>query len=116
MLDGTGGTRVGRRSEESGRRNAMTVTDKAKSVAGKAVDGAKKGAAQVQDKVTDVQLRYKANGLAKEIGYLLVKEKGGEPAPPGEIDRLVAEIRSIEDQIKADRTVSVPDAAEAAQS
>jgi hypothetical protein len=94
----------------------MNLTDQAKSVAGKAVGGAKKGAAQVQDKVSDVQLRYKANGLAKEIGYLLVKEKGGEPAPPGEIDRLVAEVRSIEDQIKADRSVTIPDAAEAAPS
>jgi hypothetical protein len=80
----------------------MSLTDKAKTVAGKAVDGAKKGAAQVQEKVEDVQLRHKANGLAKEIGYLIVKEKGGEPAPQGEIDRLVAEIRTIEEQLKVD--------------
>ena len=55
----------------------MNLTDKAKTVAGKAVAEAKKGAAQVQEKVEDVQLRRKANGLAKEIGYLIVKEKGG---------------------------------------
>ena len=91
----------------------MNLTDQAKSVAGKAVDGAKKGAAQVQDKVADVQLRHKANGLAKEIGYLLVKEKGGEPAPDGEIDRLVAEIRSIEDQIKTDRAADAAAASDA---
>jgi seryl-tRNA synthetase len=80
----------------------MNLTDKAKTVAGKAVAEAKKGAAQVQEKVEDVQLRRKANGLAKEIGYLIVKEKGGEPAPKGEIDRLADEVRTIEEQLKAD--------------
>ena len=67
----------------------MSLTDKAKEVAGKAVTEAKKGAAKVQGKVGDVQLRQKANGLAKEIGYLVVREKGGESVPDGEIDRLV---------------------------
>lgn len=81
----------------------MSLTHRAKSVAGKAVAEAKKGAAKVQEKVEDVQLRQKANGLAKEIGYLVVKEKSGEQVPAGEIDRLAAEIRSIEEQIKADR-------------
>jgi uncharacterized protein YbaA (DUF1428 family) len=84
----------------------MSLTDKAKSAAGKAVAEAKKGAAKVQEKVEDVQLRQKANGLAKEIGYLVVKEKAGEAVPDGEIDRLAAEVRSIEDQIKADRTTA----------
>ena len=94
----------------------MSLTDKAKSVAGKAVTEAKKGAAKVQEKVEDVQLRQKANGLAKEVGYLVVKEKAGQPVPDGEIDRLVTEIRSIEEQIKADRsspTESETSAAEA---
>ena len=82
----------------------MSLTDKAKEVGGKAVAEAKKGAAKVQEKVESVQLRQKANGLAKEVGYLMVKEKAGEPVPDGEIDRLVAEIGSIEEQIRADRS------------
>jgi seryl-tRNA synthetase len=88
----------------------MSLTDRAKEVTGKAVLEAKKGAAKVQEKVENVQLRQKANGLAKEIGYLVVKEKGGESVPAGEIDRLAAEIRSIEDQIKADRASTETDA------
>jgi seryl-tRNA synthetase len=91
----------------------MSLTDKAKEVTGKAVAEAKKGAAKVQEKVENVQLRQKANGLAKEIGYLVVKEKGGEPAPTGEIDRLVAEIASIEEQIKADRSAEPSSSADA---
>jgi seryl-tRNA synthetase len=90
----------------------MSLTDKAKSVGGKAVAEAKKGAAKVQEKVEGVQLRQKANGLAKEIGYLVVKEKSGGRAPAGEIDRLVAEVRSIEDQIKADKASSADPAPE----
>ena len=93
----------------------MSLTDKAKEVTGKAVAEAKKGAAKVQEKVENVQLRQKANGLAKEIGYLVVKEKGGEPAPAGEIDRLVAEITSIEEQIKADRSSSTETGAPGAE-
>ena len=65
---------------------------------------AKKGAAQVQEKVEDVQLRRKADGLAKEIGYLVVKQKGGDASAAGEIDRLVAEIGALEEQIAADES------------
>jgi len=81
----------------------MSLLDKAKSVAEKAVAEAKKGAAQVQEKVEDVQLRRKADGLAKELGYLLVRQKGGDASAAGEIDRLVAEIGTIEEQIAADQ-------------
>jgi hypothetical protein len=82
----------------------MSLTDRAKEVTGKAVLEAKKGAAKVQEKVENVQLRQKANGLAKEMGYLVVKERSGESVPAGEIERLAAEIRSIEDQITADKS------------
>ena len=81
----------------------MSLLDKAKSVAEKAVAEAKKGAAQVQEKVEDVQLRRKADGLAKELGYLVVKERGGDASAAGDIDRLVAEIGTIEEQIAADQ-------------
>ncbi len=81
----------------------MSLLDKAKSVAEKAVAEAKKGAAQVQEKVEDVQLRRKADGLAKELGYVVVKEKAGDASAAAEIDRLVAEIETIEGQIAADQ-------------
>ena len=82
----------------------MSLLDKAKSVAEKAVAEAKKGAAQVQEKVEDVQLRRKADGLAKELGYLVVKQRGGDASAAGEIDRLVAEIGTLEEQIAADQS------------
>jgi len=71
----------------------MGLLDKVKETAAKAAEGAKKGTATVKDKVGDAQLQKKADENAKQIGWLIVKEKTeGEAPPPGEIDRLVQEI------------------------
>ncbi|MGZ8641133.1 MAG: hypothetical protein ACXWYF_06765 [Actinomycetota bacterium] len=74
----------------------MGILDKAKAAAGKVAEEAKKGTAQVQDKVEHAQTRKKADALAEQLGYLIVKERsGGEPAGP-EADRLVNEIQALE--------------------
>jgi hypothetical protein len=74
----------------------MGILDKAKAAAGKVAEEAKKGTAQVQDKVGQAQTRKKADGLAEQLGYLIVKERsGGEPAG-AEGDRLVGEIQALE--------------------
>ncbi len=74
----------------------MGLLDKAKAAAGKVAEEAKKGTAQVQGKVEHSQTRKKADGLAEQLGYLIVKERsGGEPAG-AEADRLVEEIQALE--------------------
>ncbi|MEP7225404.1 MAG: hypothetical protein ABI783_10650 [Actinomycetota bacterium] len=74
----------------------MGILDKAKAAAEKAAEQAKKGTAQVQGKVEQSQTRKKADGLAEQLGYLIVRERsGGEPAG-AEADRLVAEIQALE--------------------
>jgi hypothetical protein len=71
----------------------MGFLDKVKEGAAKAAEGAKKGTASVKDKIGDAQLQKKADENAKQIGWLVVKEKTEGTAPPaGEIDRLVQEI------------------------
>ena len=71
----------------------MGLLDKVKETAAKAAEGAKKGTASVKDKVGDAQLQKKADENAKQIGWLVVKERTeGVAAPAGEIDRLVQEI------------------------
>jgi hypothetical protein len=71
----------------------MGLLDKVKETAAKAAEGAKKGTASVKDKVGDAQLQKKADENAKQIGWLVVKERSEGAAPPsGEIDRLVQEI------------------------
>jgi hypothetical protein len=71
--------------------------DKLKEAAQEGVEVAKKGAAAAKDKVEDVQLRRKADDLAKQVGYLVVKGEGsGEEAT-----RLVSEIKDLEAQLAA---------------
>src|SRR5256885_9063558 len=96
----------------------MGFLDKVKETAAKAGEGVKKGAAQVKDKVGDAQLQKKADENAKEIGYLVVKEKSeGAAPPPGEIDRLVEEIVAYRTQIaEAPEAVQQSDGAVQAES
>jgi seryl-tRNA synthetase len=78
----------------------MGFLDKVKEQAAKAGEGIKKGTASVKDKVEDAQLQKKADENAKQIGYLVVKEKAEGTAPPaGEVDRLVQEIVALQQQI-----------------
>src|SRR5947207_1856553 len=53
----------------------MGLLDKVKETAAKAAEGAKKGTASVKDKIGDAQLQKKADDNAKQIGWLIVKEK-----------------------------------------
>lgn len=74
----------------------MGFLDKAKAAAGKVAEEAKKGTAQVQDKVGQAQTRKKADGLAQQLGYLVVQEKSGGAPAGAEADRLVGEIQALE--------------------
>lgn len=79
----------------------MGILDKAKAAAGKVAEEAKKGTAQVQDKVGQAQTRKKADGLAEQLGYLIVKERSGGEAAGAEGDRLVGEIQALEAKLTA---------------
>jgi len=74
----------------------MGLLDKAKAAAEKVAEEAKKGTAQVQDKVDQAQTRKKADDLAKQLGYLIVKERSGGEAAGTEADGLVAQIQALE--------------------
>jgi cobalamin biosynthesis protein CobT len=79
----------------------MGILDKAKAAAGKVAEEAKKGSAQVQDKVEHAQTRKKADALAEQLGYLIVKERSGGEAAGAEADRLVGEIQALEAKLAA---------------
>jgi hypothetical protein len=81
---------------------AMGIMDKVKEAAGTAVEAGKKAADAAKDKVEDVQLRRKADDLAKQLGYLVVA-KGVSAGPEG--DALVAQIKELEVQLAAAATV-----------
>jgi hypothetical protein len=74
----------------------MGILDKAKAAAEKVAEEAKKGTAQVQEKVGQAQTRKKADELAEQLGYLIVKERSGGVPAGTEADRLVGEIQALE--------------------
>jgi hypothetical protein len=93
----------------------MSFLDKAKAAAAKVAEGAQKGAHQVQEKVEQTQTRKKADDLAKQLGYLIVRERSdGEPAGSA-ADDLVSQIVALEAQLAAseEESPSTPPADEA---
>jgi hypothetical protein len=79
----------------------MGFLDKAKAAAEKVAAEASKGAAQVQDKVQTAQTKKKADDLAAQLGYLIVRERSGGEAAGAEADRLVGEVKALQDQLAA---------------
>ena len=77
----------------------MGLMDKVKAQAQNVAAEAKKATAQGKGKVEQMQLRKKADEAAKQLGYLVYKERT-EGAPGGaDADRLVAEIGDLERQM-----------------
>jgi hypothetical protein len=86
----------------------MGLLDKAKDLATKAAEEAQKAAGAAKDKVDDVQARRKADDMAKQLGYLIVRERT-DGAPAGEeADRLVAEITAVEAELAAEAAPEAP--------
>lgn len=80
----------------------MGLMDKVKAQAQKAAEQAKNAAGQAQEKVGQIQLRKKADEAAKQLGYLVHKERTGGAAAGAEADALVAEISDLERQMAED--------------
>jgi len=78
---------------------ALGILDKMKGAAETAVEVGKKAADVAKEKVEDVQLRRKADDLAKQLGYVVV-ETGRSVGEEG--DKLVAQIKELETQLAAD--------------
>lgn len=88
----------------------MGIMDKVKAAAEKAAAEAKKGTAQVQSKIEHGQIRKKADEAAKQLGYLIARERT-EGAPAGEeADRLVQEIQGLQAQLEAEGPAEEPEA------
>ncbi|MDQ4026188.1 MAG: hypothetical protein M3217_11985 [Actinomycetota bacterium] len=80
----------------------MGLLDKVKAQAQNVAAEAKKATAQAQDKVGDMQLRKKADAAAKQLGYLVHKERTGGAPGGADADRLVQEITELEAQMAAE--------------
>ncbi|MFN2587089.1 MAG: hypothetical protein ABR613_03065 [Actinomycetota bacterium] len=80
----------------------MGLLDKVKAQAQNVAAEAKKATATAQDKVGQMQLRKKADEAAKQLGYLVHKERTGGASGGADADRLVQEISELEAQMAAD--------------
>ena len=87
----------------------MGLLDKAKDLASKAAEEAQKAAGAAKDKVDDVQARRKADDLAKQLGYLIVRERSDGATAGEDADRLVTEITAIEASLATGAAADIPD-------
>ena len=77
----------------------MSFMDKFKNAAQEVAVEAKKVTAQAQGKVEETQLKRKMDAAAKELGYLIHRERVKGVSAGPEADRLVASITSLEAEV-----------------
>ena len=79
----------------------MDLMDKVKAAAQDAQVQAKKATSQGQEKLEDLKERRKMDELAKQLGYLVFRERS-EGTPGGsDVDRLIGEMKDLDGQIKS---------------
>ena len=86
----------------------MGILDKAKEVAKQGADAAKKAADAAKDKADEVQTKRKADQLAEQLGYLIVRERSEGADVKTESDGLVAQIVELQTQL-AEAAMDTPD-------
>ena len=81
----------------------MGFLDKVKDTASKGAEKAKEGVKAGQDKLEDAKLKKKIESAKTDIGGLVYEQRTGSggPATDAEIDRLVGEIKSAEEELAA---------------
>jgi hypothetical protein len=77
----------------------MGILDKAKEVAKQGADAAKKAADAAKDKADEVQTKRKADQLAEQLGYLIVRERSEGADVKVEADALVVQIVDLQKQL-----------------
>ena len=94
----------------------MGFLDKVKDAAGKAADQAKHATAAGKEKIEDVRLQKKINGLCQDIGALVVAQRRNEaPADADtQIDAKISEIAELEKQQATNNVADDTDSGEAA--
>jgi hypothetical protein len=79
----------------------MGLLDKAKEIAGQGAEAAKKAAEAAKEKAGDLQAKRRADDLAEQLGYLIVRERTEGADTAAESQRLVDEIVVLQKEIAA---------------
>jgi hypothetical protein len=80
----------------------MGFMDKVKSAAADVATQAQKATTQAQSKIEQTQLRRKADDVARNLGYAVVRQRTQGVDAAADIDAMVAEITALETQIAAE--------------
>ena len=79
----------------------MGLLDKAKEMAGQGAEAAKKAADAAKEKADDLQAKRKADDLAKQLGYLIVRARSEGADTGTESERLIDEIVALQKEMAA---------------
>ena len=77
----------------------MGLLDKAKEIAGQGAEAAKKAAEVAKDKAGDLQAKRRADDLAEQLGYLIVRERTEGYDAGSEPQRLIDEIVAVQKEL-----------------
>ena len=69
--------------------------DKAREAAQKLGEAAKKAGETARDKTHELALQRKFDGLAKDVGELVFRQRQGESGLDAEVDRLISEMSGV---------------------
>jgi hypothetical protein len=94
----------------------MGFMDKVKAAAQDVASEAKQATAKAQTKMEQSQTRKKIDDLAKQLGYLVYREKTQGTPAGADADKLVADMGELEQQLAASQAgaTSAADASESA--
>jgi hypothetical protein len=93
----------------------MGLLDKAKEIAGQGAEAAKKAAEAAKEKAGDLQAKRRADDLAEQLGYLVVRERTEGADVSAEKQRLVDEIVALQLEIAASGESTASDGGESAE-
>jgi len=93
----------------------MGLLDKAKEIAGQGAEAAKKAAEAAKEKAGDLQAKRRADDLAEQLGYLVVRERTETSDVTAEKQRLVDEIVALQLEIAATGESTESDGGERAE-
>ncbi len=81
----------------------MGFMDKMKAAAQDVAQEAKKATAQAQSKVEELQTKKRMDDAARRLGYVIYRERSLGVTEGADADRLVAEIKDLEEQLAAEQ-------------
>jgi hypothetical protein len=86
----------------------MGLMDRLKETAQELATETKKATVQAQGKLSEVALRRRMDDAAKQLGYLVYRERAKGTPASSDADTLVSQMRALDDEIAAQQEAGAP--------